>query len=422
MQQKSPIQAVRGMRDVFAPEALYYQQLVEKIHHLLQQHGYNPAQLPLLEKTHLFARTIGEETDIVSKEMYTFLDRNEESLTLRPEGTAGVARALIQHGMLQQVQRVYVEGPMFRYERPQKGRYRQFSQISVEAFGMTSPALDVELIGIAAELFAQLGVLDKVRLEINSIGLAEERRAFQKDLVEYLSAHETQLDEDSRRRLHTNPLRILDSKNEAVQRILDNAPSLSTYLSDASHAHYQQVRELLEALGIEYVENPRLVRGLDYYCHTVFEWVTEELGAQGTICAGGRYDGLTEQLGGAHTPAAGFAFGLERIALLSQAYFERATGISVYAIAADEQAFAPLMVTLRKLRQSIPALSITLHTERQSLKNQLKKADKSGADFALIVGEQERETDTLTLKNLANGEQVRVGLTEGIAILEKGRV
>ena len=412
---KEQIQSVRGMRDIFAPAALQLERLHAIAHDILKRYGYQPAQMPLLEKTGLFARTIGEETDIVSKEMYTFLDRNEESLTLRPEATAGAVRAVIENGLLQQPQRLYVEGPMFRYERPQKGRYRQFTQISVEAFGMADAALDVELMAIGAALFRALGVYDKVTLEINTIGLPEERRAFQQDLVAYLRNHVDALDDDSRRRLDSNPLRILDSKDSGVQAVLDGAPVLADYLGEGSRAHFADVSTMLDALGIAYTVNPRLVRGLDYYCHSVFEWTTRELGAQGTVCAGGRYDGLVEQLGGKATPAAGFAFGIDRIALLAEAQLSGDEMADVYAIAASRGHMPQLLLACEALRGQ--GVRVVVQTDAQSLKNQLKKADKSGAKHALIVGEDEAARGIFTLKTLASGEQQSLPLAELLTLL-----
>ena len=412
---KEQIQSVRGMRDIVAPYSLQLERLHAVAHAVLQRYGYLPAQFPLLEKTGLFARTIGEETDIVSKEMYTFLDRNNESLTLRPEATAGVVRAMIENGLLQQMQRLYVEGPMFRYERPQKGRYRQFTQISVEAFGMAGAALDAELMAIGAALFRELGIYDKVALEINTIGLPEERRAFQQALVAYLGKHTEALDEDSRRRLTTNPLRILDSKNAGVQAVLDDAPVLADYLGDASQEHFATVKTLLDALGIAYRVNPRLVRGLDYYCHSVFEWTTTALGAQGTVCAGGRYDGLVEQLGGKPTPAAGFAFGVDRIALLAEEALWVDTSPDVYAVATDAQWMPQLLAACEHLRGH--GLRVVVQSDVQSLKNQLKKADKSGARHVLIIGDDEAARDVLTLKTLASGEQQTLPLAKLVTVL-----
>lgn len=412
---KEQIQSVRGMRDIVAPYSLQLERLHDIAHDILKRYGYLPAQFPLLEKTGLFARTIGEETDIVSKEMYTFADRNDESLTLRPEATAGVVRAMIENGLLQQPQRLYVEGPMFRYERPQKGRYRQFTQISVEAFGMADAALDVELMAIGAALFRALGVYDKVTLEINTIGLPDERRAFQQDLVAYLRNHQEALDEDSRRRLDSNPLRILDSKNSGVQAVLDGAPVLADYLGDISRGHFATVQSLLDALGIAYRVNPRLVRGLDYYCHSVFEWTTAALGAQGTVCAGGRYDGLVGQLGGKPTPAAGFAFGVDRIALLGEAALAVETAADVYAVATDRKWMGRLLSACEHLRGL--GVRVVVQSDVQSLKNQLKKADKSGARHVLILGDDEAERNVLTLKTLASGEQQTLPLGQIAAVL-----
>lgn len=400
------IQSVRGMRDILPPESDQRQQLIALIHRILGQFGYHNIDLPLLEKTGLFQRAVGDETDIVSKEMYTFLDRNEESLTLRPEGTAGVVRAMIQNGLLQQTQRFYVEGPMFRYERPQKGRYRQFSQISVESFGLAGPEQDVELIQIGQALFTALGIRDLVTLEINTIGLPAERAAFHQDLVAYLEQHLDALDEDSKRRLHTNPLRILDSKDVEVQRCLDDAPQLHDYLGEESAEHFAAVKRYLDALHIDYVVNPRLVRGLDYYCHSVIEWTTTALGAQGTVTAGGRYDGLVEQLGGKATPAAGFAFGLDRILLLAQTrnvFSEKRPDI--YVLAASEAQQTTAMQWANRLREELPSWQIIMHNEFQALKNQFKKADKVHARYALVFGEQEVSAHTATLKNLGDGTQ-----------------
>lgn len=412
------IQSIRGMRDILPPESDLREQLMNKIHHKLHQFGYLPADLPLLEKTALFQRTIGSETDVVTKEMYTFLDRSEESVTLRPEATAGAVRAIIEQGRAQQVQRLYVEGAMFRYERPQKGRYRQFSQVSVESFGVKSAAQDVELIQLAYELFQELGLISLVRLELNTIGLPEERQLFQKDLVAYLQNHRQELDEDSQRRLETNPLRILDSKDPQVQACLDAAPALLDYLGSESQQHFEQVTTLLNALDIPWRLNPRLVRGLDYYCHTVFEWTTDALGAQSAVCAGGRYDGLVEQLGGAATPAAGFAFGVDRILLLlEQNAIWQARRPLIYMVIASFAEQAMAMQWAAKLRQQFPDDAIVLHNDYQSLKNQFKKADKSGADFVLVFGEQERENQQVNCKDLQSGAQHCFGFDELVAYL-----
>lgn len=405
MSKVAPIQSLRGMRNILPPESTQLASLKKIIADTLQQFGYQPWELPLLEKTALFKRSIGEETDVVSKEMYTFDDRNGESITLRPEATAGVVRTMIEEGLLQQPQRLYVEGPMFRYERPQKGRYRQFTQVSVEAFGFDNAALDAELVLIGATLFKRLGFLDKVQLEYNTIGTLEERREYQKVLVSYLRNHVDALDEDSVRRLESNPLRILDSKNPAVQAVLDDAPVLDDYLGEESQNHFAHACQLLNALGIAYKRNPRLVRGLDYYNHSVFEWTTDALGAQGTICAGGRYDALVEQLGGKPTPAAGFAFGIDRILLLAmQGNSLDEVPVLAYCMALGDEQQAAVMQLCMKLRDQIDA-PIMFHPQNQSLKAQMKKADQSGARFAIIMGESERESGMVTLKNLATGEQ-----------------
>ncbi len=312
----SNIRAIRGMNDILPDETPHWRRLEQTVSQLLASYGYGEIRLPVVEQTELFKRSIGEVTDIVEKEMYTFDDRNGDSLTLRPEGTAGCVRAAIQQGLLTVPQRLWYAGPMFRYERPQKGRQRQFHQIGVEAFGIASADMDAELILLCARLWRQLGLADSVELQINSIGSSAARRAYRAALVDYLSAHADALDEDSQRRLHSNPLRILDSKNPRTQALLDAAPALADYLDDEARDDFERLCELLQAAGLAYVVNPRLVRGLDYYNKTVFEWVTERLGAQGTVCAGGRYDGLVEQLGGKSTPAVGFAMGMERLVLL----------------------------------------------------------------------------------------------------------
>lgn len=406
-------QSLRGMNDILPPVSVRRSALLQEIRRLLHGFAYRPIELPLLEKTGLFQRSIGGESDIVSKEMYTFLDRNEESITLRPEATAGVVRAVIENGLLQQVSRFYAEGPMFRYEKPQEGRSRQFTQVSVECFGIETPALDAELIQIGDALFKRLGIREALRLEINSIGLSKERKRYQSDLVDYLQGHYERLDEDSKRRLTTNPLRILDSKNEEVQSCLQDAPKLKDYLGEESQAHFAKLKSLLEDLGIEYVENPRLVRGLDYYCHSVFEWTTTALGAQGTVCGGGRYDGLVEILGGKPTPAAGFAFGVDRILMLCdklQPLPDRGVDIYVLAHSAAEQGRA--MQWAQALREAFPDLSILCHNQFQSLKKQLRKADTCGAHYALIFGSEELALDKAILKDLRLGKQDLFSLQE----------
>jgi histidyl-tRNA synthetase len=350
----------------------------------------------------LFKRSIGEVTDIVEKEMYTFDDRNGDSLTLRPEGTAGCVRACIQHGLTHnQVQRLWYSGPMFRHERPQKGRYRQFHQIGVEVFGLNGPDVDAELLMLTARLWKRLG-LQQVSLQLNSLGTSADRAEFRKALVDYLQQHRQQLDEDSERRLESNPLRILDSKNPQTQALLEGAPRLSEYIDAESHAHFAQLCSLLDAAHIPYVVNPRLVRGLDYYGRTVFEWVTDQLGAQGTICAGGRYDVLIEQLGGRATPAVGFAMGIERlIALLeSQDVGLPDKAPHVYIVAVGEQAQRYGLLLSEQLRDSVPALRLVTHCGGGSFKSQFKKADRSGAHFALVLGEDEIAQGRAGLKAL----------------------
>lgn len=408
---KEHIQSVRGMRDILPEEASTREILFVQTAAVLKSFGYQPIELPILERTPLFKRAVGEETDIVSKEMYTFLDRNEESLTLRPEATAGVVRAMIEQGLLQNVQRLYTAGAMFRYEKPQQGRYRQFTQISVETFGLPAPAVDGELMQIGHNIFTALGIRDHLTLEINTLGVMDERLTFQKDLIAYLNQHKDALDADSIRRLETNPLRILDSKDEGVKNCLKNAPVLWDYLGEESRAHFAHMQEMLDAMGIAYQVNPYLVRGLDYYCHAVFEWTTTALGAQGTVCAGGRYDGLVEKLGGKATPAAGFAFGMERILQLKEQiapYTQKNPDIYVLAGSLKEQAYA--MRFTQVLRTAFPSLTIVAHNDFQALKRQFKKADQAKAHFALVFGEQELATQTAMLKDLTTGTQQALSL------------
>ena len=370
---------------------------------MLASYGYGEIRLPVVEKTELFKRSIGEVTDIVEKEMYTFDDRNAESLTLRPEGTAGCVRAAIQQSLLGVPRRLWYAGPMFRYERPQKGRQRQFHQIGVEAFGIATPDMDAELILLSARLWRQLGIDGSVELQLNSIGSAAARRDYRAALVAYLQQHVDALDEDSQRRLHSNPLRILDSKNPATQALLDAAPAMADYLDEESRDDFARLCELLQAAGVPYVVNTRLVRGLDYYNKTVFEWVTDSLGAQGTVCAGGRYDGLVEQLGGKATPGIGFAMGMERLVLLLielAVMPDAAPAADVYVVAVGEPAQQAAVAVVERLRDQQPALAIVQHTGGGSFKSQMKKADKSGARVALIWGEDEAATRTVTIKPL----------------------
>jgi histidyl-tRNA synthetase len=399
----SNIRAIRGMNDILPVDTPYWQCLERTVQRVLGSYGYGEIRLPVVEQTELFKRSIGEVTDIVEKEMYSFDDRNGESLTLRPEGTAGCVRAAIQQGLLGVPQRLWYAGPMFRYERPQKGRQRQFHQIGVEAFGVATPDMDAELILVSARLWRQLGIEDSVELQLNSIGSLVARQAYRSALVAYLEQHRDALDEDSQRRLDSNPLRILDSKNADTQALLDGAPELAAYLDDESREDFERLCTLLDTAGVSYVINPRLVRGLDYYNKTVFEWVTQRLGAQGTVCAGGRYDGLVAQLGGKATPGVGFAMGMERLVLLLQeigAADAVAATVDVYVISAGAEPQRTALAATEQLRSQMPELIILQHTGGGSIKSQLKKADKSGARVALIWGEDEVAAGTVTIKPL----------------------
>ena len=404
----SKLQSVRGMHDILPNETPLWQAVEAVLYQGLESYGYQQIRLPIVEKTELFKRSIGEVTDIVEKEMYTFTDRNGESLTLRPEGTAGCVRACIEHGLLRGANlRLWFQGPMFRHERPQKGRYRQFHQLGVETYGQPGPDIDAELILLNRYWWRALGIADKLELQINSLGTLEERRAYREELVAYFSTFEHALDDDSRRRLHTNPLRILDSKNPDMQALIEGAPKLIDYLGESSRAHFQGFVNQLDAVGVSYTFNPRLVRGLDYYCLTVFEWVTRELGAQGTVCAGGRYDTLVEQLGGKPTPASGFALGLERLmALLGDSPLARSNPPHLYMIRVGASAEKAGLIWAEKLRERLPGLRLQVHSGRGSFKSQFKKADKSGAMYALILGEEEAARQQVAVKPLREeGEQ-----------------
>ncbi|MBK7983706.1 MAG: histidine--tRNA ligase [Candidatus Competibacter sp.] len=395
-------QAIRGMNDILPGESALWQRLEATVREVLAAYGYQEIRLPLVEKTELFVRSIGEVTDIVGKEMYTFPDRDgSDSLTLRPEGTAGCARACIEHGLLHhQTQRLWYAGPMFRYEKPQKGRYRQFHQVGVEAYGMAGPDIDAELICLSARLWRRLGIRDVV-LQINSLGSSAARAAYRERLVTYFTARRAELDEDSQRRLNANPLRILDSKNPAMRALIADAPSLLDQLDPESEAHFEGLKELLAAAGVAYQINPRLVRGLDYYCKTVFEWVTDTLGAQGTICAGGRYDGLIEQLGGQAVPGIGFAMGLERlIAMLAAAGQPTVEPPHVYLIVAGAAAERQGLALAEQLREQVPALRLQMHCGGGGFKAQFRRADHSGARFALILGDNEIASQTVAIKAL----------------------
>lgn len=406
------IQAIRGMNDLLPDQSPKWQYFEGVVKSLLSQYGYQEIRMPIVEQTELFKRSIGEVTDIVEKEMYTFEDRNGDSLTLRPEGTACCVRAAEQHGLLfNQTQRLWYQGPMFRHERPQKGRYRQFHQVGVECFGFEGPDIDAELIAMTAELWNRLGISDAVTLQINSLGLPEERAEYKAALVEYLSQYKDSLDEDSQRRLTTNPLRILDSKDHKTQEILKDAPSLHDFFGVASKDHFSDLLSYLESLGVNYEVNPKLVRGLDYYSNTVFEWVTDALGAQGTVCAGGRYDGLVAQLGGKGSPGVGFAMGVERLVLLLDELNVFPEGISastdVYLVAAGEGTQAKAFELASLLRSNIN-VRVTQNMGGGSFKSQMKKADKSGAKFAIIIGSQELENGTVLVKPLQSKDEQKL--------------
>lgn len=398
------IQAVRGMNDILPSETFIWQKAESAFRYVLQSHGYREIRFPIVEKTELFKRSIGEATDIVEKEMYTFTDRNDESLSLRPEGTACCVRAGIEHGLLyNQIQRLWYTGPYFRHERPQKGRYRQFSQCAAEIFGLPGPDIDAELILMTAEILDRLGIKSETTLQINSLGSIASRKEYRKHLVAYLEKHKDELDEDSTRRLHTNPLRILDSKNPDMKKLISHAPKLIDHIDEESLKHFETLQDYLIHAGVAFEVNPCLVRGLDYYNNTVFEWVTDKLGAQGTICAGGRYDTLVEQLGGKATPALGFAFGLERTILLMQQTKEvkqHHDNMHAYVMTEGDGTFVAGLKLANYLRNKVPGLKAVLHCGGGTLKNQFKKADKSGALFAIIIGEHELKTHTVSLKPL----------------------
>jgi len=395
------IQSIRGMHDVLPEQSPLWQFFETTVKDLLKSYAYSEIRMPVVESTDLFCRSIGEVTDIVEKEMYTFADRNGDSLTLRPEGTASCVRSCIQHGLLHnQQQHLWYAGPMFRHERPQKGRYRQFHQIGVETFGIDTPDVDAELIFISARLWKLLG-LKNIRLELNTLGSSESRNNYRSVLVDYLTSHKELLDEDSLRRLESNPLRVLDSKNPAMQDMIEAAPKLMDYLDNESKEHFETLKSILDAAGIEYNINPRLVRGLDYYCKTVFEWVTDDLGAQGTVCAGGRYDGLVEQLGGKPTPAAGFAMGIERLlSLLEDAGKNASSAPDVFVILQGEQAQLKGMSLVELVRDAVPSLVLQTNCGGGSFKSQMKKANKSEALIAILLGEDEVANGTVSVKFL----------------------
>lgn len=409
------IQAIRGMNDCLPTQSPLWQKVEGTVKQVISAYGYNEIRMPIVESTHLFKRAIGEVTDVVEKEMYTFEDRNGDSLTLRPEGTAGCVRAGIQNGLLyNQEQRLWYIGPMFRHERPQKGRYRQFHQVGVEVFGLNGPDIDAELIMMTARLWRELGIHEHVRLELNSIGSLEARAEYRKALIAFLEQHLDVLDEDAKRRMYTNPLRVLDTKNAAIQEILVDAPKLSEYLDPESKEHFDGLCELLDAAGIKYQVNERLVRGLDYYNRTVFEWITESLGAQGTVCGGGRYDGLVEQLGGKATPSVGFAMGIERLVLLMEALEqdEVRRSVDVYVVTAGEGTLAAGMTLAEKLRTEVSGLRVMTHFGGGNFKKQFKRADNVGAAVALVLGENEIAENTVVVKDLHGGEQTTMAQDE----------
>jgi histidyl-tRNA synthetase len=406
------IQAIRGMSDVLPDEAPLWEAFEDTVRDWLRAYGYRNMRMPIVERTELFVRSIGEVTDIVEKEMYTFVDHlNGESLTLRPEGTASCVRAVLQHNLLYGgPQRLYYTGPMFRHERPQKGRYRQFHQIGVEALGYPGPDVDAEHIGMAARLWKQLGLAD-IRLQINTLGSPESRARYRARLVGYLERHFDALDADGKRRLHTNPLRVLDSKNPAMQALIEDAPRLYDDLDEDSLKHFEGLQAILRSLGLDYEINPRLVRGLDYYNHTVFEWLTERLGAQAAVCAGGRYDGLIAQLGGKPAPACGYAMGVERLlALMSEAgAVAPQSAPDVYLAFSGAGVDISAWQAAEALRDA--GLKVVLHCGGGSFKSQMRRADASGAAFAVIVGEAEAAAGQVAVKPLRQlGEQVSVSV------------
>ncbi|WP_299942976.1 histidine--tRNA ligase [uncultured Microbulbifer sp.] len=397
------LRAIRGMNDLLPEQSPAWQYVEATLSELFARYGYREIRTPHLEATQLFSRAVGEATDIVEKEMYTFDDKSGDSITLRPEGTAGTVRAAIQNNLLGQAQRLWYFGPMFRYERPQKGRLRQFHQFGVEVFGIEGPDIDAEILIMTARLWRQLGISEHVSLQLNSLGNAASRAAYRDALVGYLSERRAQLDEDSQRRLERNPLRILDSKSAQTQELLANAPCLLDFLDEESTAHLTRLRELLDAAQVRYEINPTLVRGLDYYDKTVFEWVTGSLGAQGTVCAGGRYDGLVEQMGGKGTPAVGFGLGVERLVLMLETLGALpktlVQQVDAYLVAVGDVQSAALAAA-EQLRDALPWLRLQAHCGGGSFKSQMKKADKSGADFALIIGENEAVNGQITVKFL----------------------
>ncbi len=418
------IQAIRGMNDCLPEQTPVWQMLETTLRRVVSSYGYSEIRMPIVEMTNLFQRAIGEVTDVVEKEMYTFNDRNGDSLTLRPEGTAGCVRACIEHGLVyNQERRLWYVGPMFRHERPQKGRYRQFHQFGVEVFGLNGPDIDAELIMLTARLWRELGIEQFTKLQLNTLGSSAERAAYRDALVVFLEQHKESLDEESKRRMYSNPLRVLDTKSPQVQEILQHAPTLADYFGEETKAHFNGLKALLDAAGIAYQVNERLVRGLDYYNYTVFEWVTESLGAQGTICGGGRYDGLVEQLGGQATPAVGFAMGLERLTLMLET-LEKINNlpatVDVYICMAGEGALTAGLLLAEQLRSERSQLRIMTHCGGGNFKKQMKRADKVAARIALILGETEVAEQKVTVKFLRDQvEQQTIAVTALLPILDQ---
>ena len=416
------IQSITGMKDILPDESPLWQKVETTLKQIMASYGYAEMRMPAVEYTSLFVRSIGEVTDVVEKEMYTF-DDNGDSLSLRPEGTAGCVRACIEHGLIHnQERRVWYTGSMFRHEKPQKGRYREFHQFGAEIFGISSAEIDAEIILLTNRIWKKFGIGDHVVLQLNSLGSSEERASYREALVAFLEQHKESLDEDCQRRMYTNPLRVLDTKNEKVLEILQNAPKLTDYFGEETRNHFDRLRAILDANGVKYEINPRLVRGLDYYNHTVFEWVTDLLGAQGTICGGGRYDGLVEQLGAQPTPAVGFAIGLERFILLLQSInaVEVENPVDVYFCAVGDEAVRQSMVIAEQLRDQISGIRILTNCSGGNFKKQFKRADKSGALFALVLADDELAKNELGIKNLrVESEQLNVKISAVAEELKK---
>ena len=418
------VQAIRGMNDLLPEDTSVWQQVEKVLRQTMSSYGYSEVRMPIVEKTNLFCRAIGEVTDVVEKEMYSFEDRSGDHLSLRPEGTAGCVRAVLEHNLAyNQEQRLWYMGPMFRHERPQKGRYRQFHQMGVEVFGLNGPDIDAELIALTYSIWKKFGIENELELQLNSLGSAQERAAYREDLVKFLEAHFDDLDEDSKRRTHTNPLRVLDTKDEKVIEILKDAPKLSNYFGEETKNHFDRLQKFLDKLGIKYVLNDRLVRGLDYYNLTVFEWVTTALGAQGTVCGGGRYDALVEQLGGSPTKAVGFGLGMERLILLLTPLGKIAPkpNVDVYVVGAGDEVELHMLEVSNFLRTELPQARIMTHCGGGNFKKQFKKADKVQAKVAVIIGEAEIANKSVTIKDMNNqdAQQQEVAIADAPkAILE----